>query len=140
MIVIDASDLSAQSVMVDEPAEYGPIVTRSAEDVFADVLRTAGASLPRRDPLDQRIIQEVRAGQTTFGNGIISSQTQVEGWPQLLSTQPPEDSDADGMPDTWEREHSENGDLSLQSGLDHDGDGYTNVEEYLNRTDPTRPD
>ncbi len=140
MIVIDASDLSAQSVMVDEPAEYGPIVTRSAEDVFADVLRTAGASLPRRDPLDQRIIQEVRSGQTTFGNGIISSQTQVEGWPQLLSTQPPEDSDADGMPDTWEREHSENGDLSLQSGLDHDGDGYTNVEEYLNRTDPTRPD
>jgi len=32
------------------------------------------------------------------------------------------------------------GDLSLQTSLDLDGDGYTNVEEYLNRTNPIKKD
>jgi hypothetical protein len=64
----------------------------------------------------------------------------VGGWPKLLSTQPQEDVDADGMPDEWERRFSPKGDLSLQNSLDLDGDGYTNMEEYLNQTNPTKND
>ena len=45
-------------------------------------------------------------------------------------------SDRDGMPDAWEREHG----LDPGDGGDHrgdrDGDGYTNIEEWLNGTVP----
>jgi hypothetical protein len=124
--------------MINEPVDFAPILTQTAEEAFENVLLYAGAIRPKRDSHDQRIIREVRSGRTTFGNGIISSQTDVGGWPELLSTQPQQDIDADGMPDEWERRFSPNGDLSLQSSQDLDNDGYTNVEEYLNQTNPLK--
>ena len=79
---------------------------------------------------DQRIIREVRSGRTTFGDGIVSSQFDVGGWPVLNSAPAPADSDADGMPDTWERSVNPNHDLSWTSASDADDDGYTNIEEF----------
>ena len=40
------------------------------------------------------------------------------------------------MPDAWERRFNPNHDLSWVSASDADGDGYTNIEEFLNNTDP----
>jgi hypothetical protein len=48
---------------------------------------------------------------------------------------PPADSDADGMPDAWESTYGLNPGLN-DAGLDPDGDDYSNLEEYQNRTDP----
>jgi hypothetical protein len=124
--------------MIDEPVEFAPVSTETAAEAFTNVLLYAGAIRPKRDPHDERIIREVRTGKTTFGNGIISSQTEVGGWPKLFSTKPQQDIDNDGMPDEWERRYSPKGDLSLQSSQDLDSDGYTNVEEYLNQTNPIK--
>ena len=45
-------------------------------------------------------------------------------------------SDSDGMGDAWELEYGL--DTSFDdSGEDPDGDGFTNLEEYLLGTDPT---
>ena len=44
------------------------------------------------------------------------------------------DSDLDGMPDTWEIANGLNPDIN-DSGADLDGDGYTNIEEFLNLID-----
>jgi len=140
LVRIDASNISLDSAMIDEPVDFAPVLTQTAEEAFEDVLLYVGAIRPKRDSHDQRIIREVRSGRTTFGNGIISSQTDVGGWPKLLSTQPQQDIDADGMPDEWERRFSPKGDLSLQSSLDLDSDGYTNVEECLNQTNPIKND
>ena len=49
-----------------------------------------------------------------------------------------EDSDSDGMPDSWELQHNLNPNLN-DAGQDPDGDGYTNLQEYLNGTDPWVP-
>jgi hypothetical protein len=47
----------------------------------------------------------------------------------------PLDSDGDGLPDAWEMEHA--GNLTALSGNnDSDGDGQTDLEEYLAGTDP----
>ena len=44
----------------------------------------------------------------------------------------PVDSDGDGMPDAWEQEHGLNPNDGADGSLDGNGDGYTNVEDYLN--------
>jgi len=45
--------------------------------------------------------------------------------------------DKDGMPDSWEMKHF--GNLDEGPTDDYDGDGYTNLNEYLNSTDPSNP-
>jgi hypothetical protein len=45
---------------------------------------------------------------------------------------PPPDTDLDGMPDAWEKAQSLNPDDPKDGPLDPDGDGYTNLEDYLN--------
>jgi hypothetical protein len=50
----------------------------------------------------------------------------------------PGDDDNDGLPDWWEQEHSDSGDLDPAADLD--GDGLTNKEEYEYGTDPNNWD
>ncbi len=40
------------------------------------------------------------------------------------------------MPDAWEKEYGLNPKDPSDGTKDADGDGYTNVEEYLNGTNP----
>jgi len=47
------------------------------------------------------------------------------------------DSDGDGMPDEWEKKFGLNPNDPADAGLDKDGDGFTNLEEYMAKTDPT---
>lgn len=86
-----------------------------------------GTTLPQRDAVDTRVVSEVRSGT----GRIIDSPSDVGGYPDLAAGQPPTDSDHDGMPDEWELAMGlDPGDPADGSG-DLDGDGYTNVEEYL---------
>jgi hypothetical protein len=49
------------------------------------------------------------------------------------------DTDGDGMPDWWERAHDLNYTNATDAALDDDGDGFTNLQEYLAGTDPANP-
>jgi pectate lyase len=115
---------------------YPSITTASAEEAFKQVLANAGATLPVRDDADQRIVKEVATGT----GHIINDPSEVGGWPVLKSDPPLPDSDHDGMPDDWELKYKLNPSLSADARLDADGDGYTNVEEYLNGTNPLQAD
>jgi hypothetical protein len=118
------------------PFPVAPITTQSAAEAYRLVLQDAGATLPRRDSHDARIIREVETGKPTFGNGIIDSPKQVGGWPELKSTAAPPDSDGDGMPDEWEHRYGFNPTDPSDGQTDADQDGYTNLEEFLNATNP----
>src|SRR5678816_1521325 len=87
----------------------------------------AGATRPSRDPVDTRLVNDVanRTGR------IIDDQSEVGGWPMLKSAPPPIDADHDGMPDAWETAKGLNPKNPADGVADRDGDGYTNVEEYL---------
>ena len=138
LVKIDDRERTVASVLVERPVQFAPILTDTPELAYKKVLDQSGAVLPKRDSHDQRIIREVRSGRTTFGDGIVSSQSDVGGWPVLNSSPASVDSDADGMPDAWERSFNPNHDLSWTSASDADGDGYTNIEEFLNNTDPNK--
>jgi hypothetical protein len=111
-----------------QPFMPGPIATQEARDAYRAVLADGGATRPRRDAVDRRIVEEVVRGA---GN-ILNSQAEVGGWPELHSAITPRDTDGDGMPDEWERQHGLDPGDAVDGPQDRNGDGYTNVEEYIN--------
>ncbi len=50
------------------------------------------------------------------------------------------DDDNDGIPDKWEEEHGLGSKNNTDAELDGDGDSLTNLQEYLNGTDPAVDD
>ena len=114
------------------PIPVAEIDTDDAMTAYERVLAGAGAMLPRRDSVDARVVDTVRLGT----GKIIDSEEEVGGWPELKSTAPPEDTDGDGMPDEWERQHGLDARDPDDRNADRDRDGYTSLEEYLNGTTP----
>ena len=105
-----------------------PTITAQDADVALEtVLNGAGATRPIRDPIDQRIVGEVRAR-----NGfIIDSPEQVGGYPELSVGSALPDTDADGIPDLWEQKAGLDSGDPADANEDPDGDGYTNIEEFF---------
>jgi len=125
-----------EKVRAKAPISSIPITQQSAQEAYELVLAHAGATLPNRDAVDVRIIESVRTGRPAFGNGIIDTPADVGGWPEYKSVPAPTDTDHDGMPDEWEEKFGLNPNDPSDGAKDKDGDGYTNVEEWLNSTYP----
>jgi len=125
-------------VRVDRPHPADPIATQTAQQAYEQVLRHAGAILPRRDSVDSRVVREVHNGTATYGGkwgaslGIIDSQKAVGGWPELHSAEVPVDEDHDGIADAWEVLHGLNPKNPDDQKDASDAGGYTNLELYLN--------
>jgi pectate lyase len=117
---------------VKEPFPSPTVRPYSAQEAYAAVLASVGACLPARDSVDSRIIDTVRQRTGT----LINSQKDVGGWPALESAPAPQDTDHDGMPDAWETKYGLNPNDPSDANKDLSGDGYTNVERYLNGIDP----
>jgi hypothetical protein len=87
--------------------------------------------------VDTRIVQEVRDGTASgsgvlgVGKGIIDSPDDVGGYPIYIGTDPPVDSDHDGMPDAWEIARGLNPNNPDDRNLRMES-GYTALEVYLN--------
>jgi pectate lyase len=128
---LDGGPHRLEGVYVDEPAPFDVAggFLQPATDALERVLDHAGAAPWHRDPVDARIVTSVRTGT----GRIIDTIDDVGGWPVLPETRRPDgfDADRDGMPDAWERDHGLDPGVADDAG-DFDGDGYTNVEEYLN--------
>ena len=132
--VDDASFLD--KVIVDRPFRVPAVKTVPPLQARDEVLEDAGATLPERDSADERLMREIATGT----GRIIDSQDEVGGWPELETGPLPADSDNDGMPDGWERSRGLGADSPVDCLLDPDKDGYPNLEEFLNGTDPNVPE
>ncbi|MGA2678673.1 MAG: pectate lyase [Sedimentisphaerales bacterium] len=101
-----------------------PVTTTSAAQAKIDVLADAGASYPRRDIIDTRIVNDVLK---KTGHSIVDTNSQPEGgWPTLNSLPALTDSDHDGISDIWEISHG------LNPNDANDGNGYTLNTDYTN--------
>ncbi len=155
------SEVGPYEVMVEGPTRYlrggyptMPLTHTPAERLFEVLLPTVGASLPVRDATDRFFIDmltrdasKLPAYRKTmdqwapYGNQN-NRMEQYIPWddtdtpPVRGGAAPVTDADLDGMPDAWETAHGFNPGDASDGPADSDKDGYTNVEEFLYRTDP----
>ena len=169
----------------NEPFEMPYLKVMGAEQAFDWVLSNAGATIPCRDIVDQRICEEVRTGQAyyvkdyekelakiekktgvkqnpygdmwglakksqneqgffkyrrlpqdSYKQGIITDPRQMGGYPEYKAWEPYVDTDGDGMPDEWEKQYGLNPNDASDANGDCNGDGYTNIEKYINGINP----
>jgi hypothetical protein len=145
-------------VRVDHPFSMPPMTITSAKEAYKAVLNGAGDTLPDRDAVDKRVIEEVRTGKVwhqgswvkvkpmkglaknnigEYGNGIITDPSQVGGYPEYKG-EPVKDLCADGIPLSWKvKYHLDTNDVALAQ-KDLEGDGYTVMDKYLDGLDPTK--
>ncbi|MBS7563590.1 polysaccharide lyase [Mucilaginibacter sp. Bleaf8] len=146
------------SIRSDKPFPMPQIKMLTASNSYQYVLANVGATLPKRDAVDSRIVQEVRTGKITYAEGyanskgsqylkhrlpddsykqgIITDPAQVGGYPAYKGT-PYKDTDSDGMPDVYETKHGLNPRNAADAVLQAKGEnGYTNIEVYLNSIVP----
>jgi len=143
----------------DKPFPMPQFPIMSAQEAYDFVLDNVGATLPTRDIVDQRIIKQVRTGEVyydknadkrdyyqfehrklpkdSYKQGIITDISQVGGYPEYKG-KAYKDSDGDGMPDAWEIKYGLNPNDPSDANKDLNGDGYTNIEKYINGIDPTK--
>jgi hypothetical protein len=148
---------------VTEPFPMAPLRITTAQEAYEEVLAGAGATLPRRDAVDERIVNTVRTGDVgspvaepdLFDKlnkvkyteervrelvklvplGFITDPAQVGGYPEYRG-EPHADADRDGMPDGYEQRHGLDPADAADAAADPDGDGYTNIEAFLYRLEP----
>ncbi|TWT97673.1 hypothetical protein Pla108_18250 [Botrimarina colliarenosi] len=124
----------------DEPFFPSHVSTESADVAYEDVLADVGCNVPSLDAHDQRVLQEVRTGKTTYKGsvsglpGLPDSQEDVGGWDDYpeVHRSADWDADGDGLPGEWESAHGLDPADPGDAATDPDGDGYTNLEDYLN--------
>ncbi|MCB9665276.1 MAG: hypothetical protein H6732_14290 [Alphaproteobacteria bacterium] len=105
-----------------------PVTTESVTAAVTSVLDGAGAFPWKRDPVDARLVAEVRTWGT--GGRIIDSVSDVGGQPSVQAGTRVVDSDGDGLPDDFEALYGTKPGVA-DGHLDVDGDGWTNLDAYL---------
>lgn len=145
------ADKYKDAMKYDKPFPMPELTIIPAKEAKDYVLAHAGATLPLRDAVDKRVIEQVTTGKIvvspdvvapttqfihrrlpldSYKIGIITNPSQVGGYPNYKGT-PYKDSDNDGIPDAWETAHGLNPhDASDATKITKSG--YSNIEVYLN--------
>ena len=131
--------------LADRPFFPSLAKIESAREAWKNVMSDVGCNMPSLDIHDQRIIQETldgtysAVGSNSGLKGLIDDEKDCGGDEanpvREVHRQKGFDSDNDGLPNWWEELKGSNpksaaGDFS-DANADEDGDGFTNLEEYL---------
>ncbi len=122
---------SDPGVIVGTPGTALYEVDTSAGADMTAVLDNVGRMVPERDAVDLAIV----AGVIAENGGLIDdpSESLAGGYPTLNSTAALLDTDSDGMPDAWEISHGLDHEDASDRNNDMVGDGWSNLETYLNQ-------
>ncbi len=153
------ADKYTDAMKWNEPFPMPPMKIMNAKDAYNFVLKNVGANIPKRDVVDERVIEQVSTGKVyytpesdtidfyqfkyrrlpkdSYKYGIITDIRQVGGYPEYKG-EPYIDTDGDGMPDAWEKKYGLNPNDPSDAVKDLNGDGYTNIEKYINCINPKK--
>jgi len=137
---------------VTKPFPVRAVTTLTAPEALEVVMATAGAW--QRDSHDENVIREVinyrkreidhepepHQLPDSWTLGPIDHQDDVGGSPDLKSLTVPASIDANrnGLPDWWEQSRGLDVDDPDIARIDSNGNGYTNIEDYINDLDAVR--
>lgn len=137
VVAKNGSTADKEGMKLEGPLTYPEFkVSHTAAQAYDKILLYGGASYTR-DAVDLRIVNDVRNGTYTAPgsrgstNGIIDSQNDVGGYPQLAATTAPVDTSNDGMPDAWKTANKLDPAKAESNGRDL-STAYDNVEVYIN--------
>ena len=156
-------DQALAAIRSASPFAHAPLTIQEAGDAYKFVLENCGATRPRRDAVDARVVEMTRTGQVGKARatdadlartaaaryapewvkevgdmvplGFITNPEQVGGYPNYQG-RPYDDADRDGLPDDWEQTHGLDPRNPNDATTDLNGDGYSNIEDFINGLDP----
>ncbi len=140
--VSDGAMITGTPTLLAERIPGGEIMTDEPAVAYARVAAGVGAMVPARDEVDQLLLAKM-AAQTGF---LIQSEQDLaaegigEAGYGLLPNEvraPDFDADQDGMADAWEVARGLDAANPSDGALDSDGNGYTELEDYLASLVPT---
>jgi len=153
-----SADPLIEKVRADKPFPMAAVTMTPAKQAYDEVLKMAGATLPHRDPVDERVINVVKTGKVwsegkeftpepmkglaknnygKAGNGIITDVSQIGGYPEYKG-EPVKDLGPDGIPLSWKKKFGLDARDASLAQKDLQGDGYTVMDKYLAGLDPTK--
>ncbi|MBL8025668.1 MAG: hypothetical protein JNL74_04620, partial [Fibrobacteres bacterium] len=119
---VDTAKTAMSCIKTATRFDMGPVTVSPADVAYEQVVHNAG--LWYQDSMSRRVENEVRTRTGRHRNNLAPF---VNAGPL-----PPTDTDNDGMPDFWEDAMGLNKNGQEDASADKDGDGYTNIEEYIN--------
>lgn len=129
------------------PAAPVPVSVESAQSAWDRLVGSGDVGANRRvtcdgkwvgnqDSVDQRALGQARAGSGPSASQLPQDENDAGGYPSMTPGSKCADADRDGMPDAFEERFGFNKSSASDALLDADNDGYTNLEEYVNGSNP----
>ncbi|MBC7915858.1 MAG: carbohydrate-binding protein, partial [Pyrinomonadaceae bacterium] len=112
------------------PFAYPTVTQMTPQAAYSYIIANAGYNLSR-DKTDARLLQELQSVGTIGQTISNENNAPMNGVGTINGGTAPTDTDNDGMANTWESANGTNPNVVDNNG-NIDGDGYTNLEEYLN--------
>jgi hypothetical protein len=123
---IPCRDIVDQRIVTEVETGKAYYVDKLPKDAYGDV---SGLSPKSQDK--DGFFKYRRLPKDSYKLGIITDIRQMGGYPEYKGA-PYVDTDKDGMPDEWEKANGLNPNDPSDANGDCTGDGYTNIEKYIN--------
>lgn len=141
----EAASEAAQGVDRMKPGEIGVKPLDLSDNLLATRLTRNPATIAEVPEKAANFLASERRVMCKCGRAISGNVKAVPKCPFCGEKQEEEqvvvvDADGDQLPDEWEKRFGLNPNDPSDAVLDTDGDGFTNLEEYLAKTDPTNKD
>ncbi|MBU3024421.1 hypothetical protein [Zobellia galactanivorans] len=109
--------------LFSSPKSQSSYKSTNASQLDNKLLHHIGASSPKRDAVDTRLINHYKNSDGSLrGSG---------SFPTINNGTAYKDTDKDGMSDDWEKAHGLNPNDKTDGNKDRNKDGYTNLEDFL---------
>ena len=119
---LDLAEFQSVSSGVRKPVLLTEIVDERVENFLAS---------------ERRVL--CKCGKAISGDVVAVPACPYCGEKQKEEKKPVLDADGDGLPDEWEKKYGLNVNDASDANADLDGDEFTNLEEYMAKTDPKDP-
>jgi len=131
-IAITATDFEKEGATLEQQKQFHPtipVTVLTTDNIFKPIVKNVG-NAKYRDAIDTRLVENLKSLGTS--GAIIHTENEVGGQKNISTGKPLADTDADGMPDVWERKMGLNINDPKDAQKINPQNNYTWLETYIN--------